>query len=452
MSFTRVSSLMSLPSQSARPVAQDGMGSVPFENFRGDVARTVQRFASSGCRRAVFGCSDSYTLSVALLAALHAGVQPIFPSSTAAATLAGLAGEADLVIDDGNAAVFGRDRRDAPVAPLPALDPRTALIGFFTSGSTGEPKLVAKPLLMLEREVEMLDRLWGAALGAAPVLATVPHHHVYGLTFKVLWPLSAGRPFVRHTHQHWESVAAEIAGGAVLVTGPSHLSRIAGLGALPERRRPAMVLSAGSPLPKQAAREAATVLGIPVTEIFGSSETGVIAYRPGDGDEHPWQTFPGVSVMVADQGRLRVRSPFLAEDDWLETGDVAETTPDGFRLCGRCDRVAKIEGKRVSLPDIEQHLAALPWVAAAAVTVLPGEPATLGAVVALTEAGRARLAELGAFRLGRRLRQAIAGTGDRSAMPRRWRFVECLPVNAMGKRREGDILALFGRGSAEAAA
>jgi len=333
---------------------------------------------------------------------------------------------------------------------LPPLYAAQAVVGFFTSGSTGQPKLVAKPLMRLEREVDVLDRLLCSSLTDGLVLATVPHHHVYGLTFKVLWPLSAGRPFAGQTHQHWESVAADMRTGSVLVTSPSHLSRIAGMPPLPEVRRPAMVLSAGAPLPTEAARAAAALLGVPVTEIFGSSETGVIATRQCDGEERPWRTFPGVTVSVGDEGTLRVRSPFLAEDGWHETGDIAEPTSDGFRLRGRADRIAKIEGKRVSLPEVERHLTGLRWVAAAAVTVLPGEPAVLGAAVVLTDDGRTQLAVSGAFRFGRVLRKALSLTGDATAMPRRWRFPDRLPIDAMGKRREADVAALFIRPTAAA--
>ncbi|MEI7606282.1 MAG: AMP-binding protein [Rhodospirillaceae bacterium] len=450
MSIIPLSSLMSLPLQSGRMVAQDITGGFSFERFRADVAVNAARLASTGCRRVALLCSDTYVLAVGLLAALHAGARPIFPLSTADGALSRLAGEFELIVGDGEVATFRVEPSAVPVGPLPSLNPEEAIVGFFTSGSSGDPKLVAKPLLMLEREVKVLDALWGATLADAPVLATVPHHHVYGLTFKVLWPLAAGRPFSRQTHQHWEAVAADMARGGVLVTGPSHLSRITGLAPLSAQQRPALVLSAGAPLPAQAAREATAVLGVPVTEIFGSSETGVIAHRIGDGGEHPWRMFPGVSVSIGDEGRLLIRSPFLAEDKWFETGDLAETTPNGFRLCGRGDRVAKIEGKRVSLPEVERQLMDLPWVAETAVAVLPGEQATLGAVVVLTDKGRTLLADTGAFRLGRLLRQALARSGDLSAMPRRWRFPESLPVNAMGKRRDADIVALFNGKTAEA--
>ena len=426
-----------------RTVARDRDGDVPFGQFTADVSLNASRFAKVGCRRATLACRDAYCLSVGLFALLYAGARPILPSNLRNGAQGALSEEFDCVVGDDDGATFGLECALADADPLPPLDPRQAVIGFCTSGTTGEPKLVNKPLLMLEREIAVLDGLWGSEPGGTQVMATVPSHHVYGLTFAILWPLSAGRPFARRTRELWEEVATDMPPRSVLVTGPSHLSRIAGMMPLPPDRRPRMVLSAGATLPTAAAREASAVLGVPVTEILGSSETGVIAHRICDGTEHPWRMFPGVDTEIAEGGVLRVRSPFLTDDGWHETGDVAEATADGFRLCGRMDRLAKIEGKRVSLAEIERHLTGMPSVLTAAVTVLPGEPAVLGAAVVLTEDGRAELARLGAFRLGRMLRQALSSIGEPTAMPRRWRFPDRLPVDAMGKRRDADIVALF---------
>src|SRR5262249_56257765 len=72
----------------------------------------------------------------------------------------------------------------------------------------------------------------------------------------------------------------------------------------------------------------------------------------------------------------------------------------GFRFCGRSDSIVKIEGQRVSLPELEEQLRRLAWIADAAVVVLDESPAKLGAAVVPSSAGAAVLAELGAFRFG----------------------------------------------------
>src|SRR6185295_2464042 len=98
-----------------------------------------------------------------------------------------------------------------------------------------------------------------------------------------------------------------------------------------------------------------------------------------------------------------------------------------FRLKGRLDRVAKIEGKRVSLPELESGLRRHPWVLDAAVVPLAGARERLGAVVVLREP--ARLREQGRRRLVAELREALLERFDRVLVPRHWRFPERLPAD-----------------------
>lgn len=52
-------------------------------------------------------------------------------------------------------------------------------------------------LRQMANEVQALEQLWGADLGDACIIASVAAQHIYGLLFRVLWPLCAGRSFVR---------------------------------------------------------------------------------------------------------------------------------------------------------------------------------------------------------------------------------------------------------------
>jgi len=64
---------------------------------------------------------------------------------------------------------------------------------------------------------------------------------------------------------------------------------------------------------------------------------------------------------------------------------------------------------------VEEQLRRLVWIADAAVVVLDESAAQLGAVVVPSTAGAAVLAEIGAFRFGRRLRRALTETQDSQA-------------------------------------
>ena len=296
--------------------------------------------------------------------------------------------------------------------------------------------------------------------GPAPLIwATVTHQHIYGLLFRVLWPLAAGRPFVAERLVFNEQIAQNIAGPAVLVASPAHLRRLPeGLDWSAARDGLRAVFSSGGPLPPEAAESAVALLGVAPVEVYGSSETGGIAWRQRARHGDTWQPLPGVEFRIAD-GELCVRSPHLPDMAWWRTADRA--TPagggmDGFELHGRADRIVKIEEKRVSLTALEQRLAACDDVAEARVLMLAADRPDVdpnGAVVAhaarpavvatLTDAGRAKLARSGKPALVAELRALLFAAVDRVALPRRWRFVESLPVNAQGKSTEALLGALF---------
>lgn len=391
----------------------------------GDAARQL-----AGCRRVALVSDDSWDFTVGLLGALNAGAAAILPANTQPATLAALAGQVDRVVDESFAS--------GAAEWVPGLSAEGSRLVFHTSGSTGAAKRVERSLGSLGAELEALHALWGDRLAGAVTLSTVPHHHVYGLVFKLLWPLAAGRPFVAGRHDLWETLLADLPAGGLLVTSPAHLTRLGGLEPVPPERRPRMVLSAGAPLPEDAAGDALGVLGVPVTEIYGSTETGAMATRQRDGaGEPPWHPLPGYRIAPTAEGLLRLDSPVGT----LDIADHVEAVADGgFRLLGRADRIAKIEGKRIGLDEVERALEALPLVERAAVLVLDGR---LAAVLVLRAEGRGALAAQGRFRFGRLLRRLLAEGLEPVCLPRRWRFVDVLPVGDMGKRRSADLAALF---------
>lgn len=405
-----------------------------FARFRAAVAGVAGQFR--GCGRAALICADSHAFAIGLFGLMHAGTQVVLPANSQPATLDALNGAFDQLVDD--AVIQATSASDQSLAPL---DGEMTEIAFFTSGSTSEPKRVMRSLQMLDREVAVLEQMWGEALGNGPVMATVSHQHLYGLTFKLLWPLAAGRPFEAKTHAVWETVLAGFPPSAILVSSPSHLCRLEGIDPVPPHKRPAAIFAAGAPLSAKAARDTQAVFGCLPWEIFGSTETGAVATRTQvDGDES-WTLLPGHRLLAHPEGQLVLHSPY--SDAAVETADLVEPRPEGFRFIGRADRVAKIEGKRVGLGEVETALTALPWVDAAAVVVVPGQVSRLGAAVVLTAEGRGHLQQLGRFRFSRLLRHELAASQEPAGMPRLWRFVDSLPVRPLGKRRDADILALF---------
>ncbi|WP_323156601.1 AMP-binding protein, partial [Pseudomonas oryzihabitans] len=277
-----------------------------------------------------------------------------------------------------------------PLAPA-ALDLQAPLLTLSTSGSSGEPKLIAKQLFQLANEVAALERLWGESLGDATILGSVSTQHIYGLLFRVLWPLCSGRPFARQALPFTEELQRETAAllregrRAVWISSPALLKRLgenlddAILGQV------VRVFSSGGVLPEAAATACQARFGQYPTEVYGSSETGGIAWRQGP---QPWQAFADLTLGQDADGALWLTSPYLPEGVREQTMDGVSLLGDGrFELLGRLDRIVKLEEKRIALPALEARLLDHPAVADVRLGVVQQGRALLGALVALSESG-----------------------------------------------------------------
>jgi len=393
-------------------------------------------------RRYALHLEDSFQFVAALLGAWHAGKIVYLPADTLPSTLQAL--DAQL---DGFAGTFANGLQpDSTLSPpeivLGDLDVEAIRLVLYTSGSSGDPVAIGKCLRQLDSEIATLESRFGALLGDAHVQGTVSHQHIYGLLFRVLWPLATQRPFATHRLVYPEQIAAlPESQSTVLVASPALLKR------LPEsvdwsstRSALRAVFSSGGPLPADAGVAIDRLWGQRVIEVFGSTETGGIATRPS-GDE-AWQPLPGVECKV-DEAALFVRSRHLAENCWYRTEDRARMVGEGFELLGRSDRLVKLEERRVSLDAIERALQGDALVAEARVLVLAGTRDRIVAAVVLSAAGRVLLSSAGRKALIDRLRDVLHPQVDPIAVPKLWRFVEVLPRDAQGKTTMKQLAGLF---------
>ncbi|HKP94990.1 MAG TPA: hypothetical protein VJ385_04460, partial [Fibrobacteria bacterium] len=213
--------------------------------------------------------------------------------------------------------------------------------------------------------------------------------------------------------------------------------------------------SSGGPLPWACVPACTAMLGTPPVEIYGSSETGGIAWRRRRKEDEPWTLFPKVEIAVSAEGDLVLTaSPHRAASLPFATSDRVRPAERGFQLLGRGDRIVKLEEKRLSLTAMEELLAAHPRVAEARLLVLPGEPdggtsgapggrETLGAVLRLRDGEIPLRGSDARAALVRSLRDHLLRGFDRVLLPKRWRMVAALPVNAAGKTVQADLRALF---------
>lgn len=409
-----------------------------------------------GTRRCLLALSDEARMAVAFAAAARAGCEILLPANLASGHLKALAATADMVFSD-QADLGGRDPlspcADAEALPPAVLDGDHVFVTFHTSGSTNGPVPVTRPLIRLATEVATLEATFiRDAADPALVAGSVPCHHIYGFLFRLVWPLAAGRTIVTglllHPHELCQAVERE--GGTVFVSSPTFLKRaqpaldLAALG-------PGLIaaFSSGGPLDPAVAAAWNNQTRASLFEVFGSTETGGIAYRRVSDPSRPsrWTPFLGVHVRRdGETGQLRLNSPHQACAGEMVCADVIDgPAADGsFRLLGRADRIVKIDEVRVSLNEVEQALSVMAGVQEVRVFPLSRSRRTaLAAVVVPSSDGWTDLCERGRRTIIAAMAKDLREVLPRSAVPRYWRFVRTLPENSQGKITTEQLEALF---------
>lgn len=384
-------------------------------------------------------CFDnSYWFIVALLATLHAGKTPVLPGHCREAQLreqqslfSSLLTDLPLQLDC--PVINPQTLPPQPPQDLPPVAHDAGMI-LFTSGSTGEPSQIFKTVSALNEESTWLAKLWGHELQDCRVVASVSHQHMYGLTFRIMLPMTQGLACDASMIQFPEQLAAHTAHSLLFISSPAFLKRLdVNLIAPPCRK----TISAAGLLDDKTAQQAKLWLGEAVCEIYGTTETGVLAWRQHHSVAPPWLPFPDVKF-TAHEEEWSVRSP-LIEGGGCPLDDNLQFTSQGeFRLLGRRDRIVKIEEKRVSLSEIERRLMAIPGVQdAAVVPIVRAGRMTLGAAV--VPDGSANLPAKYKTQWRDTLRQWL----EPVAIPRYWRIVGSIPLNSQSKRAWAQLQELF---------
>ena len=450
---------MSSATLSELPILRDGDGPVARQadriisrtRFLAEIRELAERLPDRPY--VVNFCTDRYRFTVGWAAAMLRGQITLLPAGRDTSSVAALRAEYEtlyVLTDDDAPGAW-----PAPHFAWPSLDPayaETRMLAFppdqlaavlFTSGSTGRPnpsprrwgRLVAGTLAA------------GAALGVArfpgaPLIATVPHAHSYGLESAVMLPLQFGllltadRPFFPADVQ--AALQRDPIPG-ILVTTPVHLRALVGDAATPGpgiALRAGFLLSATAPLSAELAERAEAEFAAPVFEIYGCSEAGQLATRRTV--EGPvWRCLHGFSL-YNDAAGCWAAGP--AEPNVL-LADQIELVEDGFTLQGRTADLVNIAGKRSSLGYLTRQLLAIDGVKDG-VFLMP-EDAPEGATPRL--AAVALAPGLTAQTILEHLRERI----DAAFLPRPMHVVDALPRNELGKLPRAEIMALIGQAPTE---
>jgi acyl-coenzyme A synthetase/AMP-(fatty) acid ligase len=399
-------------------------------------------------RHAINLCESREQFLVAFAACLLAHRPQLMPSGRSPLAVAELAAEypdTHVITDDDvarwRASGVEAPRASAPHAagsaaalPLPG-DERLVLTGF-TSGSTGRPQAHGKRAPALRSSATLNSAAIRAALGigaAAPVsiVGTVPPHHMYGIELTVLLPLFAGMSIDAERPLFPADVAAALARTApprLLVSTPLHLRALAEA----ELEFPAigLIVSATAPLDAELARRIESRLRAPLLEMFGSTETCVIATRRTV-LEQEWKLHDGVTLEPQPDS-TRVAAAWFAQDQQLQ--DVLEPRPAGrFVLRGRNADLVEVAGKRASLADITRRICAIAGVEDA-VAFQPEAAAGAANRVAAVVVSRHATA--------RQIATELAAGLDAVFVPRPLVLVDRIPRDPLGKVSRARLLEL----------
>lgn len=423
-----------LESASSRTVAIHDGKEISHSRFYQDVRAQCGALSAVNVQNIALFDEQAYPFCVSLYALLHLKKKVWIAGNNKAATAENLIEQGCALVGDWQ----GKQQKlfvdSKPLTEITALDPQKSQLTIFTSGSNGDPKIINKSLQQLQNEVEVLEKYWGQTLADAQVMGTVSHQHIYGLLFRVLWPLSAGRCFFSPMYLSPEPMLKAMGKmPAYWVASPAQLKRLDAHSAWEELKLLNAIFSSGGDLPEHIANQIYSHCQHKVIEIYGSSETGGIAWRQ-QMDDLLWTAFDGVNISQNQQGQQLLSSAYIAENSSILLDDKLEHSNHGkFALLGRMDRIVKVEEKRLSLNELEHCLNDSEWVEQSYCLLLAARRDKVAAILILTDSGRDYLQQHGRNKLVTQLRKQLMQQFETVVLPRKWMFINTIPLTTQSK-------------------
>ncbi len=356
-------------------------------------------------------------------------------------------------------------------APLPpdvrGGSPDAPVLLCYTSGSTGKPKgaLLTQAALFWNavNSTHMHD-----LTRADRILTTLPLFHVGGLNILTLPALHAGATVVLHPKFDAGAALAAIQGEGITLTVlvPAQLDMMMASERWPEARLSSLrCISTGSTIVPPRLFAALHARGVPLIQVYGSTETSPIAtyviaadaaHKPGSAgkaglhcsvrvvDADAAVVPPGVAGEIVVQGP-NVMAGYLnapsatadaLRDGWFHTGDIGHFDEEGYLwVDGRRSDMIISGGENIYPAEIENALIEAGIVEEVAVIGKPDDKwGEMVVAVVVPKTGQVlRDADV----LG-----ALQGRIARYKQPREIVFLDALPKSALGKVRRDELRRL----------
>lgn len=394
-------------------------------------------------------CSDRYHFSVGVAAAMVTGKISMLPPTITTTMIQQLSIFAPDVfcLTDSDACIINLPQLRYPTQaaqantelaiPQIASDLCAAIV--FTSGSTGAPLPHNKSWGALVNSVQAEALRLGLTSKSEPctLTGTVPPQHMYGFESTVLmaWQsgcaLNAAQPFYpADICQALENTPNP----RVLISSPVHLRALVDSElVVPEVT---FVVSATAPLSESLVHKIEQHCKAPLTEIYGCTETGLIATRRAS-QSLSWQLLPEIALSF-EADKAYASGGHIPEKTAMS--DTIEPLANGsFLMHGRLADMVNIAGKRHSIASLNHLLNSIPGVKDG-VFYMPDETSNtrvtrLAAIVVAPNMTKAELLKA--------LRKHI----EPVFLPRPLLLVEALPRNNSGKLPRTTLQALLNQAS-----
>ena len=388
-------------------------------------------------------CGDRYRFSVGLAAAIVAGKVSLLPSTHTPETVRQIKFFAPDVfcLTDSDQCTVDLPQLRYPVmrgsptdmSAIPQIDIKQRIAVVFTSGSTGTPQPHPKTWGALVSSVQAEATRLGLQDAHYTLIGTVPPQHMYGFESTVLMAWHSGNA-LSHTQPFYPAdicqTLVDVPTPRALISSPVHLRALLDSGLpLPEL---ALVLSATAPLSPQLARDIEAACHAPLMEIYGSTETGLIATRRLT-QSAQWHLLPGIKLRKEGE-RVRAWGGHI-ETELPMNDKIEPISEEFFLLHGRLADMINIAGKRQSLAGLDHLLNSIPGVVDGAFYMpdetSPDHTTRLAACVVAPGMDAAQLLAA--------LREQL----DPVFLPRPLLFFDALPRNSTGKLPRAALQALF---------
>ena len=297
-----------------------------------------------------------------------------------------------------------------------------------TSGSSGKSKMIEKSLAQMIKESEYLAcELNFSAQNT--FFSSVSHRHMFGLTFKVFLPLVLGASVIADELNYPEAILGLELANHVFIASPVLLGALVQSPAASALKSLSGIVSAGSPLKKELRDELGKICDARIIEIYGSTETGIVARDEGCG----LRLFGAVNAGLDGRGALNVSSPWC---EFFQTNDAASIDDGRLTLQGRIDRIVKLNDKRVSLESIEAKLLESGLLADCYCAPHP-KFKRIAALLELNDEGLKKFRKIGKKGVAAELKELLRLEFKNSV--RYFKIVEKMPRNQQGKFEKSEF-------------